>query len=121
LQKIYWIVFRHNAKKRNINLSLITKEPAVMVWFDVNLLDKVFFNLISNALKFTNENGRIQLIFSRSEDTIEIAVQDNGIGMEPNEAEHVFEQFYQADNGMAKGSGWGWRWLNKLLPCILAP
>jgi signal transduction histidine kinase len=33
-----------------------------MAWYDVNLLDKVFFNLISNALKFSNENGRIQLI-----------------------------------------------------------
>jgi signal transduction histidine kinase/DNA-binding response OmpR family regulator len=99
--------FQHNAKKRNISLNLVTKEPVIMAWYDVNLLDKVFFNLISNALKFSNENGRIQLIFSRNEDMIHIAVQDNGIGVEANEAEHVFDQFYQADNGLAKGSGLG--------------
>ncbi|WP_211318933.1 substrate-binding domain-containing protein [Mucilaginibacter oryzae] len=99
--------FQHNALKRNISLSLISKEQAIMVWFDADLLDKVFFNLIANALKFTNDGGRIQLILNLREDMIEIAVQDNGIGMEPGEAAHVFEQFYQADNGMGRGSGLG--------------
>ncbi|OOQ56925.1 histidine kinase [Mucilaginibacter pedocola] len=99
--------FLHNAKKRNISLSLSSKEPVIMAWFDTNLLDKVFFNLISNALKFTNDNGRIQLLLSSNKNVIEISVQDNGVGMEPTEAEHVFDQFYQADNGMAKGSGLG--------------
>lgn len=99
--------FQHNAKKRNISLCLVSKEQNIMSWFDVNLLDKVFFNLIANALKFTNDNGRIQVILSQTEEEIIIAIQDNGIGMEPADAEHVFEQFYQADNGMAKGSGLG--------------
>jgi AraC-like DNA-binding protein/nitrogen-specific signal transduction histidine kinase len=99
--------FQHNAKKRNISLNVISKEPVIMVWYDVNLLDKVFFNLISNALKFTKDGGKIQLTLVKNEDSIEVLVQDNGLGMEPSETEHLFEQFYQADNGIAKGSGLG--------------
>ncbi|SEP35868.1 substrate-binding domain-containing protein [Mucilaginibacter sp. OK283] len=99
--------FQHNARKRNISLSLTSAEKKITVWFDANMLDKVFFNLLSNALKFTKDNGRIQVTFTKNIENVEIAIQDNGIGMEPGEAEHVFDQFYQADNGNAKGSGLG--------------
>jgi len=99
--------FQHTAQKRNINISLIAKEPKVMVWFDVNMLDKVFFNLLSNAFKFTGDNGRIQVTIAKNDETVDITVQDNGSGMEPNEAEHVFDQFYQAESAAAKGSGLG--------------
>ncbi|GAA3984149.1 substrate-binding domain-containing protein [Mucilaginibacter dorajii] len=99
--------FQHNARKRNISLNLISAEKNISVWFDANMLDKVFFNLLSNSLKFINDNGRIQVTFSQNTENVEIAIQDNGIGMEPEEAEHIFDQFYQADNGDAKGSGLG--------------
>jgi signal transduction histidine kinase/AraC-like DNA-binding protein/CheY-like chemotaxis protein len=100
--------FQDNAQKRNISLSQVSDEQNITVWYDVNLLDKVFFNIIANALKFTNDNGRIQIIFKKNDNnTIDIAIQDNGIGMEPEETAHVFEQFYQAENGSSKGSGLG--------------
>lgn len=99
--------FQHNARKRNISLNLTSAEKNINVWFDANMLDKVFFNLLSNALKFTKDNGRIQVTFTQNAENVEIAIQDNGIGMELEEAEHVFDQFYQADNGNAKGSGLG--------------
>jgi signal transduction histidine kinase/DNA-binding response OmpR family regulator len=99
--------FQHHAKKRNIQLSFETTEPVVMAWFDENLMDKVFFNLVSNAMKFTKAHGRIELSISRKDDLIQITLRDNGIGMEPAELEQVFEQFYQADHGIAKGSGLG--------------
>jgi signal transduction histidine kinase/AraC-like DNA-binding protein/CheY-like chemotaxis protein/ABC-type xylose transport system substrate-binding protein len=100
--------FRETAKKHNIGLNLKTDEAEVMVWFDVNMLDKVFFNLMSNALKFTKDNGRIDILFTKQDNTaITIQVKDNGIGLEPAEAEHVFDQFYQAENGVNKGSGLG--------------
>lgn len=99
--------FKHNAQKRNISLNLASSAKNITVWFDANMLDKVFFNLVSNALKFTKDNGRIQVIFTPNTESVEIAINDNGIGMEPEEAEHVFDQFYQADNGNSKGSGLG--------------
>jgi signal transduction histidine kinase/DNA-binding response OmpR family regulator len=99
--------FQHNARKRNISLNLISAEKNINVWFDANMLDKVFFNLLSNSFKFIKDNGRIQITFSQNTENVEIAIQDNGIGMEPEEAEHIFDQFYQANNGNAKGSGLG--------------
>ncbi len=100
--------FQHNAQKRNIHLTFSTNEPNITAWFDVNMLDKVFFNLLSNAIKFTKNNGCIKVIITKNNDsTVDITITDNGIGMEPDEVEHVFEQFYQADNGAAKGSGLG--------------
>ena len=99
--------FQHNARKRNISLNLISAEKNINVWFDANMLDKVFFNLLSNSFKFIKDNGRIQISFAQNTENVEIVVQDNGIGMEPEEAEHIFDQFYQADNGDAKGSGLG--------------
>ncbi|WP_419789005.1 substrate-binding domain-containing protein [Mucilaginibacter sp. FT3.2] len=99
--------FRHNARKRNISLNLISSEKNINVWFDANMLDKVFFNLLSNSLKFTKDNGRIQITFTQNTQNVEIAIQDNGIGMEPEEAEHIFDQFYQVDNDNARGSGLG--------------
>jgi len=100
--------FRQNAKKRNISLNLISREPELMLAFDENMLDKVFFNLLSNALKFINDNGRIDIILQKEHNGfVTIAVKDNGIGLAPEEAAHVFDQFYQADNALGKGSGLG--------------
>ena len=100
--------FQENAQKRNINLSLASREQNITVWYDVNLLDKVFFNILSNAFKFTNDNGRIKVIFGvNANNTIDISIEDNGIGMDEDETKHVFEQFYQAESGRTKGSGLG--------------
>jgi signal transduction histidine kinase/DNA-binding response OmpR family regulator/ABC-type xylose transport system substrate-binding protein len=100
--------FQQNAKKRNISLSLISAESEMILWFDVNMLDKVFFNLISNALKFTKDNGRIDVVFTKdNNESINVNIKDNGIGLEPEEAEHIFDQFYQAENAISKGSGLG--------------
>jgi signal transduction histidine kinase/AraC-like DNA-binding protein/CheY-like chemotaxis protein/cellobiose-specific phosphotransferase system component IIB len=99
--------FQHSARKRNINLNLVSTEKNINVWFDANMLDKVFFNLLSNSIKFIKDNGRIQITVTTNTENVEIAIQDNGIGMEPKETEHIFDQFYQADNGNAKGSGLG--------------
>lgn len=100
--------FKQNAKKRNISMNLIAKEHELIILFDVDMLDKVFYNLLSNALKFTKDNGRIDISFIKDNDEyISIEVKDNGVGLAPEEAIHVFDQFYQADNAIGKGSGLG--------------
>lgn len=99
--------FQHSARKLNIDLRLITKEQNLMVWFDANLLDKVFFNLLSNAFKFTTTNGIIHVTVKKEQDAIYIEVKDNGMGMTDDEAAHVFEHFYQVDTNATKGSGLG--------------
>lgn len=101
--------FKALAKKRNIDLRLISKERSLPVWFDVSMLDKVLFNLLSNAFKFTNDDGFIYVRIEKNEEAknVLIKVEDNGIGMKENVAEHVFELFYQGNMADKLGSGLG--------------
>lgn len=99
--------FRLHARKSKVQLYLVPSEKDIRVWFDVHLLDKVFFNLISNAIKFIPEAGTVKLYLRRDLDHVYIDVEDNGIGMTQEEAALVFDQFYQADNHPRIGSGIG--------------
>lgn len=97
------------AQKRNIDLRLITNERSLNVWFDVNMLDKVLFNLLSNSFKFTKDGGYIYIYINRSdnEKNVIVKVEDNGIGMEETAMKNVFSVFYQGEFENQKGSGLG--------------
>ena len=101
--------FRTIAHKKNISFNLLIKERMLNVWFDMQMLDKVLFNLLSNAYKFTNEHGFINI--SVSKDTITqmavIKIEDSGIGMNPEAVKHAFDLFFQADEASLKGTGIG--------------
>jgi signal transduction histidine kinase/CheY-like chemotaxis protein/ABC-type xylose transport system substrate-binding protein len=100
--------FRAYSQKMNIQISLVSKEKNISVWFDVDMLDKVFFNLISNAIKFCSEDGRINIVIHREDDNyVHIEVEDNGSGMSAEDTSMIFEQFYQANNAPVTGSGIG--------------
>ena len=101
--------YKSMAKKRNIDLRLITEESQITVWFDVNMLDKVIFNLLSNAFKFTGDYGLVHLYISKSADgnAVVIKVEDNGVGISKAALAHAFEPFYQGDFENYKGSGLG--------------
>jgi signal transduction histidine kinase/AraC-like DNA-binding protein len=101
--------FKSLAKKRNIDVRLIAKHKSLPVWFDTSMLDKVIFNLLSNAFKFTGDNGFIYVTIEKNEtdQTAIIKVEDNGIGMSQDVADHVFELFYQGGTSDQLGSGLG--------------
>ncbi|MFT4153866.1 substrate-binding domain-containing protein [Parafilimonas sp.] len=99
--------FKTIARKRNIDLRLITKERSIKTWFDVSMMDKVLFNLLSNAFKFTSDGGYIYVELEREEHTVTVKVEDNGIGMSPQFVTHAFELFYQENIGDKLGSGLG--------------
>ncbi len=101
--------FRGLAQKRNIDLRFNTSESQLFLWFDPYMLDKVFFNLLSNAFKFTEDYGRISVTAEYSEDkkNAVIEVEDNGPGVPPEDAKQIFEVFYQGKNNKSKGFGLG--------------
>jgi signal transduction histidine kinase/DNA-binding response OmpR family regulator/ABC-type xylose transport system substrate-binding protein len=101
--------YKSIAKKRNIDLRLITKLNFLNVWFDETMLDKVLFNLLSNAFKFTNDDGHIHVFIDKDEagKNVVITVEDNGAGMTKTTIEHAFELFYQGEYENYKGSGLG--------------
>jgi signal transduction histidine kinase/DNA-binding response OmpR family regulator len=101
--------FNDMAANKNISLQFTSYTNSVMAWFDVNMLDKVIFNLLSNAFKFTKDNGSIKVSIKKStgDDEVLIQVEDNGIGMTEESVSHAFDMFYQADSYSYKGSGLG--------------
>ncbi len=77
---------------------------------DEDLLSQVWNNLIHNSIKFTVAGGRIEVRLLRRDGRLEFKIADNGIGMSPDEMQHVFERFYKADKSRtrtADGSGLG--------------
>ncbi len=101
--------FRDIARKKSISFNVSSKAKDLTLWFDVNMLDKVLFNLLSNAFKFTEENGSINVTIERSSDDRFglIKVEDTGVGMSPEDAEHAFDVFYQGHSSTFKGTGLG--------------
>jgi len=101
--------FQEVAHRKSISFNITNKVGDLRVWFDVNILDKVLFNLLSNAFKFTNENGTINVIIDKeaATDRALVIVQDTGVGMTPDEVDHAFELFYQGHKKAFKGTGLG--------------
>lgn len=101
--------FQVLARKKSISFFVNTRFERLSVWFDVDMLDKVLFNLLSNAFKFTPDNGVISITIKKSPDG-ELAilqVEDSGIGMTSDEIDHAFDLFYQGNTGNVKGTGLG--------------
>jgi signal transduction histidine kinase/DNA-binding response OmpR family regulator len=102
-------VFEKPARQRGIKLRFLPAEPSIRLWFDINILDKVLFNLLSNALKFTPERGQISVSIQPllAERRVRISVEDTGCGISVQDQAHIFEWFYQGQQGAANGSGMG--------------
>lgn len=83
---------------------------------DEELLDIVWNNLISNALKFTDKGGKVRISTINHNDTICVIVEDTGCGIDENDLRHIFDKFYQADTSHAtKGNGLGLAMVKRIL------
>ena len=88
------------------NVSVPEDLPGVVAQED--RMRQVVRNLLDNALKFTPENGRIDLSASASHDTVEVRLSDNGLGIPPESLPHIFERFYKVERSRRnEGSGLG--------------
>ncbi|MFN8255604.1 MAG: two-component regulator propeller domain-containing protein [Bacteroidales bacterium] len=109
--------FALNAEKRNINYVFESKKDTCYTWFDPDILDKILYNLISNAFKFTPDEGQISIRVNFSENNekqdvnqIIIKIIDNGIGIHKKDQQKIFERFFQVSNAYSRkyqGSGIG--------------
>ncbi len=101
--------FRDMARKKSISFNVVSKVPDLKLWFDETMLDKVLFNILSNAFKFTPENGVISVVMCKSADgrMANTKIEDSGIGMTPEDVSHAFDLFYQGRSGTFKGTGLG--------------
>lgn len=101
--------FRETARKKDIHLKIESKLHEILMWFDVNMMDKIILNLLSNAFKFTGENGLINISIEKScdEKSVVLRFQDSGIGMTAETAAHAFDLFYEGHAFAHNSSGIG--------------
>lgn len=96
------------ARKRDIKLSLDAPDGVPVTGaFDAEKIERVFFNLISNAFKYTPDNGSIQVSYSVADDRLTLKVADTGEGISQRDLGNIFDRFYQADRIHPRGSGIG--------------
>ena len=108
--------FNELARKKKIDYTFIC-ENEIEGWYDKDIIERIMFNLLSNAFKFTNTDGEITVSLERDEnpDLLRLEVSDNGIGMSKNVQEHLFERFSDAYVKREHGSGIGLSYTKGLL------
>lgn len=95
-------------RENNIELSFGNIEHGIIYTGNKTLLNRALTNLISNAYRYGKENGHIIVSLQRTEKSVIITVQDDGVGIAEEEEEKVFRRFYQGDNsrtGIGTGLG----------------
>lgn len=97
------------ARKRDIKLTLFgpAQETPVVMAIDVEKIERVFFNLLSNAFKYTPDNGSITVSYESDGDNLTFRVADTGEGISDRDLGNIFDRFYQVDRINPKGSGIG--------------
>ncbi|GHU83624.1 two-component sensor histidine kinase [Clostridia bacterium] len=102
--------FEHKISERNLTIKGLEKTTSVLVNGDPDLIHQVVYNLVENAVKFTNTGGYIEIIFDQRPDKVTLEIKNSGHGIEPEELRHIFERFYKTDksrsqdkNGMGLG------------------
>ncbi|WP_178667426.1 HAMP domain-containing sensor histidine kinase [uncultured Eubacterium sp.] len=104
------LTFEQKIEKKNIEIrGLEDLEPHHIV-ADTDMIYQVIYNLFDNAVKFTNDNGYIQINVSDIGDSVQVSIKNSGDGIDASELSRVFERFYKVDKSRsldAKGAGLG--------------
>lgn len=98
---------RIQAEDRSIELTVDVADDLPRVDVDNNRIEQVFANLIGNALKFTPEGGIIELSVHGDDGAVRFAVRDTGRGIADDQLPHLFDRFWQAEEGSGDGTGLG--------------
>ncbi len=93
------------ARAKSITLTAKLPAEKALVAGDPGRLSQVFWNLVSNAVKFTREGGFVTLDVSAGPEMIEVAVEDNGVGIDPDSVPLIFERFRQLDSSIKRMHG----------------
>ncbi|MEZ4900174.1 MAG: response regulator [Saprospiraceae bacterium] len=110
--------FKEFAQKRGIQLSFTHQPEAIDIWYDSDMMEKVLFNLLSNAFKFTPDGGTIGIHMIQKQDAAKIIVEDTGKGIAKEDLPHIFERFHKFDKGYQGnylGSGIGLALVKRLI------
>lgn len=111
------VSFTEYSEKKNVHLTFFSSVKELTMFFDDDKMGKIIMNLLSNAFKFTPQDGRVDVALDLRHDAdldgreiLEIKISDSGIGIRDEDKERIFERFYQVphhDSHKVSGSGVG--------------
>lgn len=105
--------FEYQANKQKVNFTFCHTDAQLNAWIDLSAFDKVLVNILSNAFKFTPENGAIEVSLRTGENYektgplrnyFEVKIADTGTGIAEDQSEKIFERFYQIDNSLSNAN-----------------
>jgi heavy metal sensor kinase len=86
-----------------VKVSLGSEDQA-QVLGDPDRLKQLFLNLVDNALKYTPKGGEVKLSLEKNQDGVRVEVEDNGVGIPPQDLERIFDRFYRVDKARSRGT-----------------
>ncbi|MFZ0455478.1 MAG: ATP-binding protein [Ignavibacteriaceae bacterium] len=100
--------FQSLAEDKNIRFDFFSGKESLELYIDKEKMEKIISNLLSNALKFTNDNGHISVSVLMKNSKVEISVEDDGIGISEQDLKNIFNRFYKAkSSSIQEGTGIG--------------
>jgi len=92
-------------QRKGLTLGFECDQPTAMAWCDLERLERVFLNLLSNATKFTDAPGRVSISVRDQGHVLLVQVKDSGVGFPPELSERIFSRFFQTDMGKTRRYG----------------
>lgn len=105
--KEIYLSFKAQAKESNMTYEFESKNDVIKVWFDSSRMEKVIYNLLSNAFKYTKSGDSIRVILDANDNNAYLSVSDTGKGISQSKLQKIFHRFYQTDNTSIDESGFG--------------
>jgi signal transduction histidine kinase/DNA-binding response OmpR family regulator/ligand-binding sensor domain-containing protein len=109
--KLVWQIYLSEAERKRISLTFLAEPEVITCWYDPSYIEKILHNLVSNALKFTESGGQIEINLRRPEqNSFLISVKDTGKGIPEEKLKRIFDRFYQvesSDSRSGEGTGIG--------------
>ena len=105
-----FIAFEQKISNKNINVKGLERLRNVYIYADPDMLNQVFYNLVDNAVKFTDNGGDIDISMFVEDDDVSVSIRNTGKGISEEDIDHVFERFYKGDKSRsldAKSAGLG--------------
>lgn len=105
-------------KEKKLSFQKNIPDDLPNIFVDASQLERVFINLVGNAIKFTPENGVITISATAKKYSIEVSIADTGIGLQKEDADKLFDEFYRVENEInetVKGTGLGLSLVKKII------
>ena len=99
--------FEFNAHEKGLTLNRYGMDDSLKAWTDADKVEKIVYNLLSNALKFTPNGGSIDVTLDTDGKTVKIMIADTGKGIPEDQKENIFKRYYQLDNQTKAFVNWG--------------